>query len=49
LPPGFTTLAMLLLMSIAINSLFFAIIIHYLQRIHLISTNDELIVVLEEI
>ena len=49
LPPGFTTLAILLLMSITINSLFFAIIIHYLQRIHLISTNDELVVVLEEI
>ncbi len=49
LPPGFTTLAILLFVSIAINSLFFAIIIHYLQRIHSISTNDEPIVVLEEI
>jgi len=49
LPPGFTTLAILLFISIAINSLYFAIIIHYLQRIHLISTNDEPTVVLEEI
>jgi dolichol-phosphate mannosyltransferase len=49
LPPGFTTLAILLLMSIAINSLFFAIIIHYLQRLHLISANNEPVVVLEKI
>jgi glycosyltransferase involved in cell wall biosynthesis len=49
LPPGFTTIAILLLMSIGINSLFFAIIIHYLQRLHLISANNEPIVVLEKI
>jgi dolichol-phosphate mannosyltransferase len=47
IPPGFTTVVILLFISITINSLFFAIIIHYLQRIHSVVTNEEQVVVIE--
>lgn len=49
IPPGFTTVVILLFIVIAVNSLFFAILIHYLQHIHIVVTNDNQVVVTERI
>jgi dolichol-phosphate mannosyltransferase len=48
-PPGFTTVVILLFIVIAVNSLFFAILIHYLQQIHIVVTNENQVVVTERI
>lgn len=48
-PPGFTTIVVLSLISLTINSLFFAVCIKYVQAIHHIVTKNEPIVVLEKI
>lgn len=48
-PPGFTTIVLLVLISLTINSLFFAVCIKYIQNIHQVVTKNEPIVVLEKI
>lgn len=48
-PPGFTTIVVLVLISLTINSLFFAVCIKYVQAIHRVVTKNEPIVVLEKI
>lgn len=48
-PPGFTTVVLLILLSLTINSLFFAVCIKYVQAIHHVITRNEPIVVLEKI
>jgi dolichol-phosphate mannosyltransferase len=49
LPPGITSIIILILLSITINSLFFAVCIKYLDNIHLAVTKNEPIVVLDKI
>jgi glycosyltransferase involved in cell wall biosynthesis len=49
LPPGFTSIIMLIFILLTTNSLFFAICIKYLQSIHNVVTRNEPIVVLDKI
>ncbi len=48
-PRGFASIAILILFTITINSLFFAIVIHYLQKLHSILIKDNIITVLDKI
>lgn len=48
-PRGFATLAILVLSTVTVNSLFFAIIIHYLQRVHSILIKDDFIIVTDKV
>lgn len=48
-PRGFASVAVLILSTITINSLFFAIIIHYLQKVHSILIKDDFITVQDKI
>lgn len=49
IPPGFISLATLAFLAIAINSLFFSISIHYLQRIHTNLTGNDVVVVIDQL
>ena len=49
LPPGLTSIIILILTSLAANSLFFVVCIKYLQSIHRVITNNESIIVLDKI
>jgi len=49
LPPGLTSIIILILISLAANSLFFVVCIKYLQSIHRVITNNESIIVLDKI
>jgi dolichol-phosphate mannosyltransferase len=49
LPPGLTSIIVLILISISANSLFFVVCIKYLQSIHTVVTKNESIIVLDKI
>jgi len=48
-PRGFASIAILILSTITINSLLFAIVLHYLQKLHSILIKDDYITVLDKI